>query len=582
MICKNCGNEMEENAVFCNKCGKRIEAEDAVEAVEESTVETVEDSAAEAEDVAVDVSEENTAEESSESAETEEKAPDAVNAEEVKPKKKRKWIKWAVIGVVVALLAGVVAFAHSYITNGFWRTVLSEEAYFKHVIKNNISEYAESMAEEYAHEAEIFKNGETIHSDVKVEVGQKVKDLVSYYGDGFNIDWFESIDISAEGGIVDGGLYTSAGVKLNNTDITGLNVVIKDDGSYLDLPGLSDGAIRMDPYDNDMTLAKLMAELYEIAPDEKVLKELVVRYVMHIADCVEEVSEENETVEAGDVSAKYLKMTAKIDENVTENAIISVLSEAKTDADIKKIIVDYCNTSAVDEDANAVYKEFQDGIDELLSEIDITGTPFTFDYVIWVDSKGSIVGMGIDFEDGELYYVNALNIWEKKLGTKLKLGVSGGTSIVFEGSGKLESDKFNGDYNLKVMGMSILDVKLKNLDYSLMKNNVLNGQLELALSSKTKTMLVPMAGDFGTLIADAKIAIDFKTTEKYNDKVEIAVLSGSDELLTVTGNSQIQKAKLPDVSNYIDYSDFGRMDLWGMNIYTKLVGKLQAAGVPLY
>ena len=91
-----------------------------------------------------------------------------------------------------------------------------------------------------------------------------------------------------------------------------------------------------------------------------------------------------------------------------------------------------------------------------------------------------------------------------------------------------------------------------------------------------------MAGDFGTLIADAKIAIDFKTTEKYNDKVEIAVLSGSDELLTVTGNSQIQKAKLPDVSNYIDYSDFGRMDLWGMNIYTKLVGKLQAAGVPLY
>ncbi len=564
MICKNCGNTMEENSVFCDKCGKRIDAEEVAETVETVTEETVE------------AKEENAVKDSANGENSVEAVAETQEQDTPEKRKKKKWIKWTAIAVIVALLGGVVAFAFPYIKTAFWRTVLSEEDYFKQVIETNISEYADSLAQAYTEELEMYKNGEAIYSEAEIEVGEVVKDAVRQYGNGSNIDWLESVTLSGESGYVDGKLYTSADFKLNDTDITGLNVIIDGKETFVDFPGVSDGALRTETTDS---LTEFLSELYEIAPDEKVMKEILVRYVMYMAECVEEVEEETETVEAGDVSKKYLKMTAKIDEKIAVNAIEKVLTEAKTDEDIKKIIMDYCNTALINEDADAVYKAFQDDIDEVLNEMDEQEMSFAYDFIIWVDSKGSIVGMGADFEDGKIHFINVHS--GKALGTVFEIKMPGFT-VSFEGSGNEKSNKFNGDYVLNVMGMDIIDVKVKNVDCSLIKKNVFNGQVEIIPTAKAKSLLQTTDDDFAALLSDAKITLDFKSTEKYSEKVEISVLSGKDTLLFVKVNSQKQKGNLPDINSYVDYNDYGRVEQWTTGLFFNIIGKLQNAGVPMF
>ena len=75
----------------------------------------------------------------------------------------------------------------------------------------------------------------------------------------------------------------------------------------------------------------------------------------------------------------------------------------------QKIIKDVCGLSTVNQNPDEVYGDFQNAIDEILEEIDLSGADLNFDFVIWVDMKGDIAGMGIEADGVEASFVNALN-----------------------------------------------------------------------------------------------------------------------------------------------------------------------------
>ena len=574
MICKNCGSELMEDMVFCGKCGAKVEAEEVAETVEavenEEVVETVE--TVEAEEVATPETSgsENATEPMSEIVENNEEA----QVEEI-VKKKSKWKMWTAIGVTVAIVAGIVAFAFPYVSNAFWQVILSDEEYFEHVIKSNVSDCVESVSDAYADMIDMYAKAESMHYDGKLEIGEKAKSLIYDYSYGSaDIGWLNSFSYSGESGFDDGKIYGAASYSINDKHIIDVNTIIDGEATYMDFPGISDGGLRTEMYGDNADVIKALIAFYEVAPDEKVMSELVVRYMAYIAESVEDVEKTSDTVEAGGVSKTYTKYTAKIDEEVVEDAIETVLTEAKTDKDIEKLIIEFCDS----EDAEDVYKAYQDGIDELLEELDMDDASFVFDFVIWVDAKGNITGMGVDFEGGEVYAVNALD--GKTSGTKFRVNAPD-FNLTFEGGSTLKSGKVNGEYALNVMGMDVVDVVLTDIDYSLAKKDVLNGKIEISVAKGAKAALELTEDDTASLIANAKIVLDSKATDVYNNAFEIAAYSDNDMLLKLSIDTEPTKANVPVIDKYIDSDDFREYEEWYRTVGENILSKLSEVGLDL-
>ena len=565
MICKNCGVELEENAVFCGKCGSKVEVEESATAMEQE---------AEVVEITDDIKE------VSEGADVE------VAEGEVPPKKKKKkWIKWTAIGLIVALLGTGVVFGFPYINNTFWNIVLSDEDYFKHVVENNASDYVEKMADAYAEVMELYKNGETLQYDGKVTVGQKTKDFVSEYSYQYvDINWLDSISYSGNSGYKDGKLYTDTTINVNGDKFTDYNTIMDEDAMYLDFPGLSDGGLRVEHEDGSEVIWQAISAFYEVSPDKEVFKELYVRYINCLTENITEVEKKSDTITAGTVSKKYTKLSAKIDEKVVEKSLENVLTVAKDDEDIKELITDFCNADAISADADVVYEDFRDGIDDLIDELDINAD-FEFNFNIWVDAKGDIVGMGVECDDGdvdfEFYYANVLDVnlfSDSAMGTIVEFSLPEG-SITFEGTGTLDSSagKFGGEYTFAVKGMDVADIKLIDLDYELLKKDIFNGKIEITVADDVKELLKQTGDSAALLVANAKIEVNSKTTEKYKYAVDVVVSSNNDTLLTANISTSVIKTAVPKISKYINAKD-SKSQLWYTNLTENALNKLRGLG----
>lgn len=565
MFCENCGNELKENALFCNKCGCKTGVEEPAVTEVPVTENVVEDAC----DTASNVPE---------------TSEDVVNTEmpqEEPPVKKKKklWVVLTAVVLIIALLGTGFVFAFPYVSNTFWDVVLSDTDYFKHVIKNNASDYIGDATDEYAQIMDIYKKGDVYQSDLSLNIGDKTKELVSEYSYGsLNIDWFKNFSAKVYAGYKDGKLFERMTYNVNDKKFTDYNLIMASDGMYIDFPGLSDGGVRIEYDENSEIMMQALDIFYEVAPDADVLKELFVRYINCLADSVTDVEKTTKQVHAGDVTKKYTQLSAEVDEDIVEAAIVNVLVEARNDKKIKDIIEDFCKLDVVDEDFNEVYEQYQLGIDDMLEDVDLD-EEFAFYFNIWINGKGEIVGMGAEFDNGEICYVNALD--GKTLGTLFKISIPE-FDLKFEGTGKLASGKFNGDYNLNVTGVRVLNVKLSDFDYSLAKDGIYNGKVEFALGKAAKQSLKLMNDSTISMLADAKITLDLKTTKKNMTVVDIDVSSGNDNFFTLGIKTDVVKADMPKISNYIESDDYRAYSEWNATLGKNILEKLTDLGFDIY
>ena len=127
-----------------------------------------------------------------------------------------------------------------------------------------------------------------------------------------------------------------------------------------------------------------------------------------------------------------------------------------------------------------------------------------------------------------------------------------------------------------------MNVKLSDFDYSLAKDVLYNGKVEFALGKAAKQSLKLMNDSTISMLADAKITLDLKTTKKNMTVVDIDVSSGNDNFFTLGIKTDVVKADMPKISNYIESDDYRAYSEWNATLGKNILEKLTDLGFDIY
>ena len=619
MFCNNCGNKLNPEEIFCTKCGARVaENPEAETPIQEPAPEA---SANEQGANYQNANIENTDQGANyQSANTESTDPGAnyqsanetptdtpvytpfdesYNAPEtfVLPKKKR--IPKVLIALVVILAIVGGAFAHPVTRNSIMRLVMSEESYFKHVVENNTEELAEDISTIALGDEDVSLSNMEASCRMEIELGEEAKNLINKYGgsEAYEaLSWLNSGIVDFDFALNDKLMGFNMDFILNNVDILSAQITANEEGAYVSIPDLTNKAIRTDASSADLSsmteALESMQQLNDILPDPKVAEEILVRYIMCIADNVEGVKEESTTIKAGGVSQKCTGITLEVNEKLVVDSVESALKALKDDEDIEDIIKDIANSEMVGEDGNEVYDEFIGTIDDMLSDMDSLEDEIDFqpfDITFYVNNRGEIIGLECNIDGVEgMNSVNVKCLWAetgKEYGSVISVG-SGGQEIAISGGGSKKGNKYNGTHTLSAIGMDILSIELKDVDRKLLDKDIFNGKVIITPCGGVGSAL-SMAGapqDLVDVIQNGKIEISSTTSDKDKTKGKIALYTNNNLLCALNVSaSPSSKTSFKIPKDYVDANNTSEMEKLSNDAQdnvNKVIDRLEKAGAP--
>lgn len=164
-----------------------------------------------------------------------------------KKKSKKLWLKIGIPAVAVILVAAIVLNLGT-IVGASIKLFGSNEDYFKHVEKKAFKDYNESVSEaygKYISYADVEENAR--QGKMTVNVGDGLDDLLMKYGVNLNLDWLDGTNITMD---VDANREMAKyllSLNIGNTNIASLDMVsdIKTGTLYFKLAELSDKYLKM-------------------------------------------------------------------------------------------------------------------------------------------------------------------------------------------------------------------------------------------------------------------------------------------------------------------------------------------------
>ncbi len=565
MFCENCGKPMDENQKFCPTCGAKNSA------AEEAAAESVPEIAAE-----------------------NGTAPESGSQKPPKKKGGKKALTAAIIAAVLVVALAISAFASPFVGNLLAKTFMSPEKYFVYVQKENTKDIAKALSESMALVRDANGSAMSGKADVELTMGDGLKQLLNEQGGAeaaMYTSWINSVGIGY-GASVDGDLMgADAKVRLNGTELATMNVAMDMEAGmvYMSVPALSETAIGAnlgaEMSGGDMSeMMAMLEEFYNILPEEKVMEELLCRYMEKVAEQVTNVDRKPDTLTAGDVSQRATLLTAKLSEKTAMKITEAVCEEALDDKEIKKIIKDAARIEALGVDGDELYNEFTSSIEDFLAEIEDyePSTETVAKLKVWVNGSGEIIGLGVEIEEAEIVFCTVEK--GKKFGILLESTIPG-AEFILEGDGETEGGKKNGELTLKVNDAEIVTVSLSDIDEKKLEEGMLDGKITIAPSASISGLL-DMAGDdmgeLAGLLEGLRLEIAAAQESEKAGNVEVSLYSGDALFAALKVNANVEEGgsvTLP--ATYVDAESEADMEGWlsSANIQG-LADKLKAAGMP--
>lgn len=611
MFCENCGTQLNDDDVFCTKCGKRVVAEadvedtasekeeaaaQAVQTTAEATAEIPEEKAEEkpvetSEEKPVETPEEKPAEKPVEKAE--EKPVEAAEADKEDDKgffgklmeKKAVLIPAAVILVVFLL----VFLNFTSLANFALKTVLSPEKYYSHVEKAQIEEISSSVADIYDNafldNANIFDT--SVDADVYVELGDDAKELIADYFDFDDTDWLNKVGLELNLASKDDVFSGKAAALLGkNQLISGAAVFDAVDGTvFLQVPELtekylgyyledSDYAYYYDP-DEYTELKERYKELSKTFPDKKVIEKLTKRYLTIAVDNIDSVKKKKDTLEVEKIEQNCTVLRVRLNQTDMLNIMEAICEEAKDDKELLEVLSTVVSLSSYYEvDADEIQEEIIDEIEDMLDDIEDSRAYANSNQEVimnvWVNGKGEVVGRDISY--GSDYDKTEVKYYMPQKGKKYAMEMiyeSDYDNFKITGTGKKTSSKLDGDFKVNVSGIKLAEISVKDYNIDEAKKGYLKGKFnikpsrsvwnELGIGSASMLLSgysLDIEADMGAKKSELSMALE--DDGKVFAKLTASTSIGSGKKENVSESKAIMVENTSDLMDWIDEIDFGK------------------------
>lgn len=323
--------------------------------------------------------------------------------------KKGKKIAGITAGVL-AVVAGGSAAAYGcsdYVKNQVNLRVMKPQSYYSWVNSNNAKESAKNAGDSYREFIKAIESGSSANLDLKFEISDAAKDLIiddvlggeNEYTKNY-VDIIRNIDtlsLNCNSNTKKGASSTTAALDLNGNRLVTFNTSSdsKSGDVFFRLEELTSkwAVFTLPKGEAEDDQEKIMNVYKEFLNDpESVLsadefEDVVERYTAIWNKNVEDVTvEKKEQVDICDISVDYTVMTINMTDDLACSIAEDVISEAKNDAVIKKIVVDKMGLCSAD--------EYAEKLDEALDSIKENDENSDASYTIktYVDPKGVIRG----------------------------------------------------------------------------------------------------------------------------------------------------------------------------------------------
>ncbi len=521
MFCKQCGKQLNDGAAFCPNCGTPAEIQTNVPSEQPKNSEG--------------------------------------------EKKKFKIIALAVALVVV--IGGVGAWAYTSFLQ-------SADDYFKTVVKNSVKSGAPGIAEVLslnADEISLEEFGSELTLDITL--GEPLRDLIAENADyetSQYIGWIENAKLDCDVSYADMLYGLNAKINANDTELATAELTFdfENGDMYIKVPEINDTAIKakLDGYDVSTMTQEIEAGemLLNAWPKAAVIEELLVRYAQVIADEVDKIEKSKESVTVGDVTKKCTLLTITLDEETALNMVKAVLTEARDDKKIEKIIKDFSSLEMIGVDADEAYSEYQNEIDEALEELEdeVADSEEYLELLVWVNGKDEIIGI-----EEEQYSNSRFIVLDdgKNIVSTISMEADG-VSLAIDGSGKRSGNKLDMEYALSAMGMEVLKLTISDFDEKKAEKGLVDGTFVIEPGDGAGALLGAAGDDMASLISGFRIEIQVAQKSMTDYSANIAV-NTDDELFAQIAVSANEKDSTDVVvpEKFVNSESEDEMSDWILN-----------------
>ena len=495
------------------------------------------------------------------------------------PTKKKKWpLILGIIGGAIAVLAVVIALFFNQLSGFFIKTFGSADQYFKYVEMQEFKKMTNDVAEVYGkftNTTDKVEDG-AAEATTKLTIDKEILDtLNALVGEDIDLTFLNNIEFKLNTGAKDNVVKSDLALEISGKRIVDFSVLADMDKKefFVALLSLSDKYLNITPDDESNSLSSAMTtDVMDALPSDAELEDLLNKYLKIAIDNMDRVEKTTKTIEVDGISQKVTVLEFTLDSQTVMNIAKDVLKEAKTDATIKKTLIEVeklvKEQGLVPEDEN-IYTSYQEAIDELLA--DLAEEEFENEELLtiidYVNSSHEIIGRSIRMGDYDiLSYITAKN--GDKFATKFKC-----ESVVVKGSGTEKKEVVNGEYTLFVDEEEYLTLKVTDFNKADIDDGIVSGKFLLAPSSALLTEMM------GSSIMDISVEYEIKTTDD-TGYCKLSVVSNGKALFGFETNSKETKVTnitLPDSSKVYTAE---QIDEWASELdLSKITTALRDAGV---